>query len=414
MFFILSLIILVFAIIFLPKENIRFINKEIVFLQWWSNEAFGENLRSIIKDFERDNPGIKIKLQTVDISQVHDTLDKLIKETDAQSDSKKPDIAAFDPMWFDSIEKINLFENLAPYFSSQENINNINIDGNNAELGAYINLLYYNITTLQNSGFNKPPKTYEEFSAYCKKLKDRNNEAFYLTPNYFAEMMPWIVLSGADFSVSDGADFDWTSKKIAPVLDFFAKLNEENLIVFSGDDFDYDKKIQNFYAGKIPMMIAPSYEVTRINAKNPKINFSVTTIPHSGDNQIGTAFIAENRNIAMLTSSKNKTEASVFIRYIMERKAEIFAEKTNIWNQGSNQGIAESESESVNSAKDTAYAKIKGMEETGETISLPKIFKKPQSIETIFNEEITEMLKTQRGGKLTAAEIQKRYLEITQ
>ena len=81
--------------------NLRFVS--------WGNEKEEESLRSLLADFERVHPNIKVELQIVPHARV---FDKLMITT---AGGRPPDVSRVSSLWFHPCAAKGLFEDLGPY-----------------------------------------------------------------------------------------------------------------------------------------------------------------------------------------------------------------------------------------------------------------------------------------------------------
>ncbi|GMO26557.1 MAG: sugar ABC transporter substrate-binding protein [Termitinemataceae bacterium] len=398
--FVFAIVILIFAIIFFPKARIRFSNTEIVFLQWWKNELTNNALEKIVNEYEAENYGVKILLETKTKKAVKDALfsfmqeqneEQIKEEKKTKETTRLPDIIAIDTLWFDDVSKADFFEALPEYGED------IAAD-KTATVLSFINPLYYNITMLLDAGIDRPVKTQTDFLNICRKLKEKKYFGYSMSDDYFEEMFPW-------FAISDDTEFDFTSKNFISVLELFDTLQEE-LLVHINAEKDADKNIFDFCEGKTAMMSAPYYTIDKIKTRNPKINFNVTTIPYYGDYPPETFFVSTNWNIAVPTSAKHKEDIAKFVTFLMNNKQKLLEHKTTLEGKGS----ADNTAADLSKSEDPVYAKMKSFE-SGRTITVSDVFKRSAGIKTIFNEEVGIMLKTKRSAKETAQIIKKRYDE---
>jgi ABC-type glycerol-3-phosphate transport system substrate-binding protein len=370
--FVAAIAILILALLFFPKNNIKLITTEIVFQQWWEEKMPPGLLRELIDEFELLNSDVKVCLDTKTQAEIKNNLLTYIedqknpipvdKKENKKNKSKKetvrlPDIVAFDPMWLDNL---SIFENITDYFI-QDYASDI-IDEKSLLISSFINVLYYNITFLQNANFDRPPKTWQEFLKYARAIKEQDNFAYSLSSDYFNEIFPWLATSG--FAVEQ--DFA-SSKPFITTLEFFSTLKNEQLFNYTGKPFSNDEKIAAFCSEKIPMIVAPSCEMARIKQINPKLNFSITSIPYSDEYPPKTVFFVTNKNIALLSSSKNKEASLKFMEFLLQKKQELFLYFHSYTDSGAD--VANELNGQQKIVKDPLYIKLKGMYKTEDSLA---------------------------------------------
>ncbi|GMO32158.1 MAG: hypothetical protein Ta2F_08020 [Termitinemataceae bacterium] len=430
--FIIAIVCFILALIYIPKNNTKFLKTEIVFQQWWEEKMPPHTLKELINEFESVNTDIKIKIDTKTQDEVKNNLfayikmqkESVVTETKAKKEViKLPDIIAFDPMWIDNPDDLEFLETLTDYFT-EDYTDNI-IDKKSLLINSFINVLYYNIPFLSNANFDRPPKTQADFLKYARAIKEQNKFAYSLSSDYFNEIFPWLVTSGVDFPLikDDSLEnnrFNFASSKtFSATLDFFNTLKSEEIFNYNNKLLDADEKIAAFCSEKVPMIIAPSYELAKIKQINSKLNFSITTVPYSDEYPPKTVFFVTNKNIALLSSSKNKDAAVKFMDFLLQKKQELFlyfhsypdsgidGGKNNAVNiDGDNELLVTGQQKII---ENPLYIKLKGMYKTEDLVFASSIFKSCTQAEKKFNKEIDLMFNNGRSSIETAKAIQKNY-----
>jgi multiple sugar transport system substrate-binding protein len=390
---VIALLVLATAFIFFPKEKIVLKKTEIVFSQWWEDEIEDGAFQALIAEFENENSGIEIKLARKSESQIQDDLNAILEgiNPDEIKDDVFGDIYAINPSRFDEATIVGVFEDLDALGGEQEE--DALLSGRTIPVVSFLNPLFYDITILQNAGFDRPPKTWEQFLSVCRKLKEKNESGFFVEQNYFDEFFPWVLMSGVDLSEPEKINY-------ARSLELFKTLYDGALFTSVAAT---DKKIEDFSAGKIPMMITSSIAVDAIRKKNPALDFNVTSIP-SFDDFGKNIFSATSWNVGIASSSKHKEEAMVFLKYLAAKRQDIAILLHALPTDG-NRAV---KPPGVDPKTDAIYAKVVDMYEASESIEAINVFKNGDWAEHIINEELRIMFAAERSPKETSAEIQKR------
>ncbi|GHV84181.1 sugar ABC transporter substrate-binding protein [Spirochaetia bacterium] len=372
-----ALIVLITIIAVSLRDKSSFSETEISFYQWWGElDTNQDDLTSLIKTFEEENPGIKINLVTLPRDAIKKSINELpIQSEQKTKDNKKniiPDLAAFDPLWFNDLNNSELWTDLSAY----------GINGSSLQLASFPNALYYNVDILADEGFDRPPKTRSEFIEFCRRLKGKNMIPFYAGYNIYSSFFPWILMSGID----PEKEFDFQSQTIVETFDLFKTLHNENLVNSNFPQNAEDKKLEFFNSGRAAMMISSSNDIKNIRNKSG-ISFSVTTVP-AADNYYGKPFFnAENWNVGIPAASNHKDAAAAFLSFL--------AANINFEDAASND--------------DVNLVKLRDICESGEFIYEYEFFPNSLELEKILREELEAMFKTQRSAKETAAAVQNRY-----
>ncbi|GHU41147.1 hypothetical protein FACS1894190_08890 [Spirochaetia bacterium] len=391
---ILSVCVLVFALFFPQKREIIFIKTKINFLQWWENDIGVQSFESIIKDFENEHPEITVSVVTKSYREVYDTIKK--------SDIISGDVVAIDPLWFDDQTTKTIFEKLQFEDKGEEKYG---AEARSVPLVSFINPLFYNIDALKETGFDRPPKTREEFLDVSLSIMRTNKsiKPFIIGENIYTDIFPWIWSSGVDIkSIKENSSFDWTQKQIVETLDFIKKLHYSRLLAndsFAGNAKD---KLVNFAKGKIAMITAGAADIIKMP---PELNFSVTTIPVPRGAFAKPVFNVSAWHAGVPLNSKHKKEAFVFLSYLNDNKQKLSETSGALPTYRESSGA-----EKIKNHQDV-YSKMNDLQKASDIVFDNEIFVSCESLEAIIKEEITKMFIGNITAKECAAGIQERYLQ---
>jgi multiple sugar transport system substrate-binding protein len=408
------------AFFFYPVEKIIFKRSTLVFSQWFDNEAQRDILDNIIAEFEETHHGVTVIPVYRSYQGVkNDCAYYAGVIQDEQASGKKnnspgfPDIVSIDPIWFDDSEKRILFANQNMSETLDAGTRN---DEFSKPLYSYFDTLFYNIKILEAAGFDRPPKTRAEFMSVCLKLKEKNIYGLSVSTNFFTDIFPWI-LSDLDATAlqtlnSEKNSFNFMEKNVVESIDFFNKLNEQNVLGRPPFIENEEEKINNFLAGKTAMITASSQLINLLESEYSDLNFGVTTIPYPEGHPGRPIFNMNCVHAAVLSTSPHKEDAFEFIELLSSKKAALAAAAGAIPEDaaysvfGSSRNDAESEP--------AISVKTRNMIESAEIIEDWQIFPLCASLNSIAGEEISSMLKYNHGAEKTAAAIKKRYDSVVE
>ncbi|GHV22333.1 hypothetical protein FACS189494_09010 [Spirochaetia bacterium] len=272
-------------------------------------------------------------------------------------------------------------------------------------LVSFINPLFYNIDALKETGFDRPPKTREEFLDVSLSIMRTNKsiKPFIIGENIYTDIFPWIWSSGVDIkSIKENSSFDWTQKQIVDTLDFIKKLHYSRLLAndsFAGNAKD---KLVNFAKGKIAMITAGAADIIKMP---PELNFSVTTIPVPRGAFAKPVFNVSAWHAGVPLNSKHKKEAFVFLSYLNDNKQKLSEASGALPTYRESSGA-----EKIKNHQDV-YSKMNDLQKASDIVFDNEIFVSCESLEAIIKEEITKMFIGNITAKECAAGIQERYLQ---
>jgi multiple sugar transport system substrate-binding protein len=411
-----ALAALVAAFPFFPVKKLNFKKTTLVFLQWFNDDMGSEVVDSIIAEFEETYPGITIDREYRNMQGIkYDCkyyLDVIKNEwyADTKKNTRKfPDVITVDPLWFNDSEKRILFEDQNEYKDRDAGDKN---ESYTKPLYAYFNCFFYNIDILEDAGFDRPPKTWNEVTAISGKLKEKNIYALSVSENFFTDIFPWIwpetgrnalqILNG------EKDKFNFTEKNVVDSLDFFNALNFQNMLGRPPFIKDEEEKINNFTAGKTAMITASSKLLKKLETGEGKMRFGITNIP-SKDYSGRPIFSMSSVHAAVLSSSIQKEAAFLFIDFLASKNAALAAAAGAAYPDAAVFGYPKTADASY---EGPVYAKAQNMIESAEIIEEWKLFSACAALDSIAAEEISAMFKYRRNAAATAASIRKRYEDI--
>ena len=335
--FIIAVIVLVFSFMIAPRKKVAFKKSTIVFLQWWESSMDDGSLDKLIREFEHENPAINVKKAAL---SKNDTLRYLRDGTFAEQPLY--DIVALDPYWIPELIQKNYLYKLEPsFFYAQNNkeaasalpVDTVfktftGTDGLYAlPVVTFVNYLFYNIPLLRNAGFDRPPKTREDFVDMCKKLAAGGGTYGYaISDDVWTDCFPWVWQAGVNASRVDGgfpAEAFFKDRTVRQSLAFLNGLNRDKLIYPYPFEFNDEEKIKAFGEGKAAMVCAPISAVRQVRALNAGLEFNVTTIPPPR-NYSGKPVLNVTGWFAGVPASGQQIDSAViFLEFLNAKKSEL-------------------------------------------------------------------------------------------
>jgi ABC-type glycerol-3-phosphate transport system substrate-binding protein len=273
LFLIISLLILIISPLII-KQFIK-LNTErkqkILLLSPQFEELFGEEITEILlQEFSKRDAYLRI--QSLKLPEDKETV---------------PDILIFDEGNYSSL----IDEGILAKLKQSENENEK--EQLAVPLVSFMPLLFYNIDILTAAGFDRPPKTRDEFIKYAKAVSDSNEAQLANTAGAAISLSPkdknavqrdifsWIWASGGDFW-QEGDSPVLNVKTISGDITFFGKLYNDKLLAYRIFETTGEQRLEDFADGKIAMMIAYTSVIPFLRERMGDNSFGITNIPGSG------------------------------------------------------------------------------------------------------------------------------------
>lgn len=297
------------------------------FSQWWEPELPAGALRTMMDDFEKANPGIKVKLLSGPFAS---TKEQTIA---GAATGKMADVVGLDGAWVNDFAKQGAIADLtqvmtdANYDQSQLAAQ-IKV-GDKAYMIPVLNYVYplfTNDSLLSKAGVSAPPKTRTEFMDAAKKVSalggDVKGWALPLSleaPNGVQnDVMSWNWASGGSM-LKDGKP-DLTNASVKSTVDYVKALWDAKVIAPGSFTMKEQDKVENFTNGRVGMMIDSLAHVTLIRKNSPDLKFSISAIPAT-DGFTGKRGIPyASWGIGISDKSEHKAEAWKLVSYLMSEQ----------------------------------------------------------------------------------------------
>ncbi|TXK81012.1 sugar ABC transporter substrate-binding protein [Paenibacillus sp. N3.4] len=145
----------------------------------WGMGDEAKSLPTIVQEFEKENPTIKVEVQALPWSSAHDKL------LTAIASKSGPDVIQMGTSWIPEFAAAGALMDLTPYIKQYPEFNPDNFYTGSVNTTKYKNLtvgipwyaetrvLYYRTDLLKQVGYNEAPKTWDELQDAAKKLTAR-------------------------------------------------------------------------------------------------------------------------------------------------------------------------------------------------------------------------------------------------
>ncbi|MDR0654847.1 MAG: extracellular solute-binding protein [Treponema sp.] len=363
---------------------------DLVFVHYWDN-ALGKNtLAELVKEFEKEHRGIRIRLQSLSYAEERELLFRDKAEFEGNTPGNAFDIAALDGAWIPELLSAGKLKAL----------NGSDDDSGSAEwtvpLISFMNLLYYNIDILKAAGLDRPPANRTEFLSAARTLKENQSvPALAISlgsgdPEALRrDIYSWIRSAGGD---PEKNGFD--EERTADVFNFLGRLNREAFLLPGIFLQTGAERLEDFIAGKTAMLTANVGNLRYLRAGMGD-KLGLTLIP--GQAEFGKPGFAPSVWHAGISSDcRHPEEAREFIGFLKE-KSIILSEKSGAV-PGTGLRFHDPE-------EDPLYEKAWSIYEASDVFEGNGF---SASVDAAIREELMALFESERSGEETAKRIQSR------
>jgi len=308
--FLLAAIPVLLGVLFKEKKEIPEVVQTVnLYLSRQSGELLGmETTEKLIREFEEKTPGISI----------------LFADNSQQNDEQvhSPDILVFDDGNYGSLAAYDMLVEFNAFSNHESGSNQLAVP-----LVSFINLLFYNIDILSAAGFDSPPKTRDEFTAYARIVAGSNpgvsatalslkqSDHYSLSRDVFS----WIWAGGGNFWAEGDKPF-LNTRLIANDIAFLDTLNREGMMAGGIFETTGDQRLNEFAGGRIAMMIASTKVIPYLRERMRDGAFGITAVP---DANTGGRYSAGISSIyaGISADCKNISEARSFLNFLESKSS---------------------------------------------------------------------------------------------
>ncbi|QLG86987.1 sugar ABC transporter substrate-binding protein [Chitinibacter bivalviorum] len=250
-------------------------------LEYWTMSmapTFSAYFTEVTKAFNAQNPTLEAKWVDMNWDQIQP---KLIA---AIASGKPPALVNFNVPWVHefanqgNILPVDAYIDASKY---QENaIKDVTVNGKIYAFPSYnsVSIIAYNKDILNKAGVNGQPKTYDEFIAQARVIKQKTGLTAFspkLAPGSGGGITGWFVYAGLPVIKDGKAVFN--SPQHVAMLNQFAQLYKEGVIPRDVFKMEFEQEISSYNSGRLAMMTTAPQALKRTQADAKKI-YDVTDI----------------------------------------------------------------------------------------------------------------------------------------
>lgn len=294
------------------------------FTQWWEPELPEGAFRSLMDEFEAQNPGVKVELISGPYSS---TRDQVVAGAAAGTMS---DVVGLDGAWVSDFVKQGALASLTDLMSQAGYDDSglaaqIQLDGATYMIPVvnFVYPVFVNLDLMEQAGVENPPTTRSEFADAATKMMDEaNNVSGWILPLSLEQpngiqndVMSWVWASGGSM-MKDGKP-DLTNDDVRSAMEYIKGLYDANVIAPGAFSMREQDKVEEFVNGRVGMMIDSLAHINLIRERNPDLKFAITALPAEDgyDGERGLPYASWG--IGVSATSEHQAEAWKLVEFLM-------------------------------------------------------------------------------------------------
>jgi len=337
-----TIAVLIMATMFLSCSGDKSVSGQITLNWWqfWTDQTIKPTIESMVAEFEKANPNIKVKLSDMTWANGHE------KIVIAFSSGTAPDIVELGSDWVPEFSSSGQLASLDQYLANDTALyhgwQSATWDGSIYAVPWILGtrVIYINRTLMMEAGFgqNYAPANWPQLKELCYAIDSLGKDIYGFGSNaaekhrLYKKWMPFFWSHDGRIISKDGKYSVISSDKAYNALVFYKDLNDSCSMI------DTQRRLEDaFLDGKIGVIMSGDWLLKRIDNEKRDIDFLTSTIP--GPIYPGKSFMG-GEYLAVSEKSENKEAAYKFIRFITSKANQLKFCKANYSMNPSNKEAA--------------------------------------------------------------------------
>ncbi|HEY8468525.1 MAG TPA: sugar ABC transporter substrate-binding protein, partial [Longimicrobiales bacterium] len=291
----------------------------------------GEVVRELVPEFERRNPGIRVRVQQIPWTAAHEKL------LTAFVGEATPDVAQLGNTWVPEFVVLGALEDLGPWVARSAVIHEADVfpgiwdtnvvDGRLYGVPWYVDtrVLFYRADILAEAGYDSIPQTWEGWREALRRMKAVMGAGRYpilLPTNEWPQPVILGMQGGAPLLREDGRWGNFRDPRFRAGFEFYVSLFREGLAPAVSAS-EIANRYQEFAEGNVAMMITGPWEIGEFRRRLPaELQDRWMTAPLPGPDGPGLS-LAGGSSLVVFRRSPRKDAAWKLIEFLSEPAQQI-------------------------------------------------------------------------------------------
>jgi multiple sugar transport system substrate-binding protein len=293
--------------------------KAITFWQFWTDPVVKPTLLQLIREFENENPDIKVEITDLTWSEGHQ------KIVVAFGSGNRPDVLELGSDWVPEFFHRNVLWEVTKEASeiSEDYLmwEPVKLQDKYFGFPWFLDtrVIFFNKDLMKGAGLapESPPKSWSDFLNACQRVNDLGEDVYGFGANsaerhrLYKKFLPFLWSNGGKVLSEDGESPLLSSTAALEALEFYLKLVEVGKL-------DTQRNLDEaFMRGEIGFIFSGGWLLREMPKVAPNLNYGVTFIPSPGGAEPGVSF-AGGEYLVISKESEHKEEALKLIKFLVK------------------------------------------------------------------------------------------------
>jgi len=308
-------------------------------IHFWAIGSEGEQVQHLIRDFEQENPSLRVQIQQIPWSAAHERL------LTAFAGDATPDVCQLGNTWIPEFVALEALEPLDEWVAgSKAIIPDDYFPGlwETNRVGRYLygipwyadtRVLFYRRDMLQSAGFNHPPETWEEWLEQMRRIKRQvgpERYAVLIPTNEWEQPTIFALQTGSMLLRDNGQYGDFRGKAFRRAFEFYVGLFKEGLAPASTNT-QISNVWEEFARGYFAMYITGPWNIGEFRRRLPpaiQAQWATAPLPRPSSSQHSVSQ-AGGCGLVMFRRSQQKEATWRLIEFLSQPENQVrFYERT--------------------------------------------------------------------------------------
>lgn len=294
-------------------------------VELWALGSEGEQVQSLLPEFERDNPGVRVRVQQIPWSAAHEKL------LTAFIGDAMPDVFQAGNTWLPELAALKAIAPLDERIDSSPLVSRddffagaldaTKIAGVAYAIPWYVDtrLLFYRADLLRAAGYAEPPRTWEAWMIAMRRIRARqsaDSRPILLPVNEWEAPVIFALQNGASLLRDDGRYGDFRNTEFRDGFDLYLDLFRDGLAMPPG--FQVTNPYSAFRRGEFCFYLSGPWTIGELHRRWPEsmqADWATMALPSRDGNYPGVS-IAGGASLAMFRGTRRADAAWKLIEYL--------------------------------------------------------------------------------------------------
>jgi len=290
-------------------------------LTMWAMGAEGQNLPTLLKDFEAANPGVTVKVTAIPWNAAHD------KFMTAVTANKTPDLAMVGSTWMGELAGSEALDptpsqiDKSAFFEGAQKTTEVN--GTSYGIPWYVEtrVVFYRTDLAKKAGFETPPTDQAGLKDMAKAMQTKAGAKWGIGlqaggTGSWQSLMPFAWSNGADLTKDGGKAYNFDSPQMLEAMKYYQSYFTDGISDKAAPATPTTEP--DFKSGKVPMFISGPWmmsAVEKVGGAGFKDKYNVAPIPAGS---AGSSSFVGGSNLAVFKSTQNRDAAWKLVQWLAQ------------------------------------------------------------------------------------------------